>query len=314
MSDTLNDELFAAPAWAAVLERAYGMNVQTSAGGVPFVELDDLAGHRILALPFSDHLPIEDINAYLAFQSEVATRYPGLPLEVRTRIPFNAVGDLQDVRAKEYVLHQYTAGGQMSSTHAWGVRKARRVGIRVEPSTTTAARERFLALYHRQRMHKFNSIPQPARFFEAVHDQFMEAGNGYYLEAYTAENQHAATLVILVQNRGLYYKFAASNPEYLSQKPNNLLLATLSDQVDEGQYDFLDFGRSGASEAYAGLRGFKERTGARPSSITYLSSGPKLDNTRFRALLGNLTNSLVEHQASREVVAAVSNNIYRFFT
>ncbi len=52
------NELFSSAAWAAVLTATYGFDLRRAVG-IPYCLLDDPAGRRISALPFSDYLPID---------------------------------------------------------------------------------------------------------------------------------------------------------------------------------------------------------------------------------------------------------------
>ncbi len=142
-------------------------------------------------------------------------------------------------------------------------------------------------------------------------------GNGFYLEAYTKNNDHAATLVILRSGNGWFSKFGTSDLDLLDDRPNNLLFDHLTGAVDAGEADFLDLGLSGSSESYAGLRRFKAGTGAAEFPLTYLTYYPTgydpTSGERFRSAVSGLTAALVELDADRKTVAPISESLYRYF-
>ena len=310
-----SDELFSSAAWANVLDQAYGFTVERSAEGLPFILLDDLAGRRVTALPFVDYLPIDTGRQYTALRQEIEARYPDTPLVVKTRLPAGEV-PAGTTLARTAVSHRLFPDGKEDTKFRRGIRKAGEAGLRVVRATDVAASQRFADMQHRQRQDKFGIICQPPSFFAAIHTAFVETGNGFYLEAMTEAGVHAATLVILRCGRGWFYKFGTSSPDHLADYPNNLLIKHLVDGIRAGEADFLDLGLSGSSDAYAGLRRFKDSTGARSQPLHYLTNGLPLTTpaaAEFKQFLGGITDTLVDLKADRSVVDPLSERIYRYF-
>lgn len=315
MTDGYPNELFNSAAWAGVLHEAYGFDVEWSAEGLPLTLIDDLAGRRVVSLPFVDYLPIDTGRQFIELREDITARYPDTALIVKTRLPESEVPSDATV-ARTAVSHRLFPDGKEDTKFRRGIRKAGEAGLRVVRATDEAARERFAAMQHRQRQDKFGIICQPPSFFAAIHTAFMDRDNGFYLEAVTAEGEHAATLVVLRCGRGWFYKFGTSSPDHLSNYPNNLLIKHLVDGMREGEADFLDLGLSGSSDAYAGLRRFKDSTGAVSQPLHYLTNGLPLTTpkaTEFKQFLGGITDTLVDLKAERRVVDPISERIYRFF-
>lgn len=315
------NELFGSQRWSQVLCQAYDFDLRWSTpkdtGAIPYCVLDDLAGRRVSALPFSDYLPLDTTEGCDRLLAELRDKFPASAIVLKTRLPEEKVSDQFRI-SRRAVYHRLPSEvDEQSSSFKRAVRRAIRAGTRVEASTDEAGLNRFLDLYHWQRIRKFKGIPQPPSFFRAIHDLFVVPGYGFYLEAFTASHQHAATLVVLQTQKAWFYKFGASHPDFLDDRPNNLLFAELADRMKSEGIHFLDLGLSGSSEAYAGLRRFKAATGAREFPLHYLTYEPPGYDGRgghdFRRFLGSLTAELVAQDAGPALVAPLSERIYPYF-
>jgi len=311
----MSEELFYTEEWASVLCRAYGFEVgRTAAGGMPYVAIDDSAGKRVSVLPFSDYLPLGDPGLVLAVSRELTTNYPEYTVSLKTTLAEKDVPDSFTI-SRRAVYHRFTTG-ELESSFARGVRRARRDGLRVVRSTKDAALDRFLELYHWQRLRKFGGIPQPPSFFRAIHDAYVATAKGFYLEAIDAQENTVASLVILRSGSGWFYKFGASDPAALNSRPNNLLFDHLTQAIRDGEAAFLDLGLSGAGEAYAGLRRFKSGMGAVEFPIHYLTvpgPAPRPGVKEFKQLLTGITGDIVAADFDRATTALFSERVYRFF-
>lgn len=308
-------ELFASEAWTGVLADTYAFSSARSRG-LPYCVLDDPAGRRVSALPFSDYLPIDDPALTRQIFGELSTKFPNHAITLKTRLaPEEAPGNYPI--SKHAVYHRYLPGDRASSSFRRGSKQAIRAGTQVQRSTGEAALERFRTLYHHQRLRKFGGIPQPPSFFRSIHRRFVATGHGFYLEAHTAAGAHAATLVVLRCGAGWFYKFGTSDPALLDDRPNNMLFDHLTAAVDAGEADFLDLGLSGSGESYAGLRRFKSSIGAAEHPLTYLThTPPGYDATApaaFRQVIGSITDTLVELDAAPATVDPLSETLYRYF-
>lgn len=308
-------ELFSSQEWAAVIADTYGFELGWCES-LPYCVIDDPAGKRVVALPFSDYLPIDTEHEAKQLRQVLCDRHPHYQVTLKTRLPHDTVIPQLSV-GKQAVYHRYLPGGKASSSFRRGSKQAIRAGTQVQRSTDDDALDRFQDLYHRQRLQKFGGIPQPPSFFRAIHHRFMQTGNGFYLEAVTKGGQHAATLVVLRCGGGWFYKFGTSDPALLDDRPNNLLFTHLTEAVDGGEANFLDLGLSGSGDSYAGLRRFKTSIGAEEHPLTYFTyTPPDYDAstpTAFRQVIGEVTDALVKLNADRATVAPLSETLYRYF-
>ena len=313
--------LFADPAWAAALELAYGWRVEwvTAAGGgrLPLVVLDDAAGRRVSMLPFADCLPITAPHA-AALLPELRARFPAHRIVLKCTATPEELSTLAGASvSRRAVGHRATATSPgPDSTFRRNVRRAERSGLTLHHARDSRATETFYRLYSDQRIAKFGAIPQPRAFFRAVAGQFVTPGRGYFLEV-RREDRTIASALVLSHDGGEYYKFGTSDPEFLRERPNNLLFDHLRHRVSTGATRFLDLGLSGAGESYAGLRRFKASIGTEEYPITYLTADPPdfaaAARAEFLAGLQARTGALVSAGADPDACDELAGRIYHYF-
>ena len=310
------NELFGSTAWSEVLRRAYGFETRKTPGGLPFVALDDLAGKRVASLPFSDYLPTTEGDWLAAQLHYLKEAYPDQAVTVKTTLGEDRLPPGVAV-SRRAVYHRYHPGGATSAEFRRGVRRATKRGVRILRSTDEAALDRFQELYHWQRLRKFGGIPQPPSFFRAVREVFLDTGRGFVLEALTEAGHVAASVVVLREGDGWFYKFGASDPAHLNDRPNNAIFSHLTSAVDAGEAVFLDLGLSGVGESYAGLRRFKSGTGSTGHPVSYVrwpGGGPVDPSVQeFKAFLQGFTKSAVAADRGRAEIAPISESLYRYF-
>ncbi len=316
-TQSLSDNLFSSEKWSSVLERAYGFNVQRSERGVPYVVFRGAGGPRVVSLPFSDYLPIDDLATTGGLLRELRGDFSEHEIVLKTILPTQTIAALPNVEiAREAVLHVVYPGTKSKSKFKQNIRRAFRDGVQVREVRDLDALDRFYNLFARLRTTKFSSIPQPKSFFAAVHDVFMATGNGYYLEA-VYEGYVVASFIILESDSRAYHKFSASSLQELAVRPNNALYGHLFDRLECGDYDAIDLGLTGVSKGYEGLRRFKSATGAEESSITYVRSLPTVyditGRKRFMDTISVITKQLVEAKLNSDQLSSISGAIYPHF-
>ena len=322
-TEPATDELFTGTRWTTAVAAAYDLDVRWIAvadRSYPFVVRDDLTGRRVITFPYSDYLPVtDDANeARTQVQSLVeglSEAYPRHRIEAKLAVdPAALPAGLSLTRRAVY--HRCPAGAATSPSFRRAVRKAERAGVTVGVATDAAAVDRFYALYCRQRVEKFGSLPQPTTFLRSVSAAFIGADRGMFLEAYYS-GELVASALLLRQGRGLFYKFGSSRPEALGVRPNNLIFAAAHDYLSENRLSFLDLGLSGTSDKYAGLRRFKESVGGVAHPICYVAHQPAdyddAGPTAFRTHLTALTRAVVDARPPRATVDAISHQLYPFF-
>lgn len=317
------DNLFSGSRWVATIADFYGLDVcwaSTPHWTWPLARVDDPGGKRIVAFPFSDYLPVptsvEGARAQVRSTVEqLRNAYPDHRLELKVALSAGQLPPGGRV-TRRAVYHRCLPGQRPTPSFLRAVRKAERSGLIVRRATDGAAADRFYALYLRQRLDKFASIPQPRGFFQHVARTFFPGGHGFFLEACQNEEVVASAL-FLREGRGLFYKFGTSTPAALALRPNNLLFAQALELVSAEGFAFLDLGLSGTTAKYAGLRRFKASAGGREHPITYVSYYPEgydeVAGIRFREHLGELTRTIVSLRPEANVIDALSAKIYPFF-
>lgn len=315
LTEAVPSDVFHSPAWARVLRDTYEFDVQAALAlddrgeviaGVPFVRVDDVFGERVVALPFSDYCdPIGDDRAWPV----LADALLGFGAPVRIR-PLHREAPLQDARFEQVrracwhgidlAADEDAAWAVLEGSARRAVRKARSRGVEVRAAAGKDELRAFFELHLDVRRQKYRLLAQPYRFFETIWDEFVERDRGTLLLAYADERLLAGTLYLGWRD-GLYYKFNASAPDSLNERPNDLLSwEGIRLAIERGLRRF-DFGLS--DEEQDGLRRFKRKFGAEERTIAFL--GAQLDGD-VRAPAGELLGQLTELLTGDEVPAAVS--------
>ena len=315
--------LFGGRRWTAAIEAAYGFTSETVLlpGGkpVPYLTVSGAGGDHCIAYPFCDYLPLRSAEEVRGVLEGMAAAHPRAKLTVKSLCRSDEVAFGQHAAgvSREAVLHVIdTSQRKPSARFRANARRAVRDGVSARETSHPAALRRFYDLYAALRVTKFERIPQPLAFFQAIYDQFVAEGRGYFLEA-VYEEAVIASFYILEVGTTAYYKFSASSLSQLVPRPNNLLFAHLRQQLDEGRYSAIDLGLSGLGENYAGLRYFKSTTGASQYPIRYFTYVPpeysEERRTRELSRLRAITNAVVQLGLTPDQLSLLSEAIYPEF-
>ena len=315
-------ELFASSSWVRAVEETYGLTTDRLGNGMkslPFAVLDDLAGRRISAFPFSDYLPIDSKQEADGMLSCLRTAYPDFAIVLKTRLSAEVADSLPETDiTRRAVYHRVLPDTRRpTSNFMRGVRRAVKSGLVYSEENDAAAVTDFYRLYHRQRFDKFGSIPQPKQFFTTILRNFTPGGKVFFANARLPDGRLAASMLVLRSGRGLFYKFGTSDPESLSCYPNNFIFHRLLERLKDNDSDFLDLGLSGSSEAYAGLRRYKSSLGATEYPLTYLRYVPpgyeEGNAAAFKTHLAKLTGTIVAQNTDTDLTSALSSHLYPYF-
>jgi lipid II:glycine glycyltransferase (peptidoglycan interpeptide bridge formation enzyme) len=145
------------------------------------------------------------------------------------------------------------------------IRRAEREGLVARVSTERDDLRRFFQLQTMTRK-KHGLVPQPWRFFDNIHRQFIAAGSGYVLLA-EREGQPLAGELLLRFKDTLIDKFNASDPRFLSLRGNHLILPLAFELGLSLGCRELDLGRSDV--AADGLRRFKANCAGLEQPLKY---------------------------------------------
>jgi len=273
------------PAWVEAVARTYHFQsfvfVVRSAGGdvlggVPLVAVGGrLRGKRWVALPFTDACPAvmdpalthEEFGRLLADEGARA----GVSA-IELRGPLGAAG----VPVERGVAHELALTNEddlfsgFESQVRRNIRKAQRSDLTLR---TAAEVEDLTEIYfrlHTETRRRLGVPTQPRRFFENVWEEMLARDVGFALLVYHGKEAIAGA-VFLEWNGRLVYKFGASDAQYWSLRPNNLLFWEAIKCGCERDVKVFDFGRSDREDE--GLRAFKRSWGAVEAPLIYTTLG-----------------------------------------
>lgn len=326
-------DLFSSFDWVRMVRDTYGLTVRiavdTDAGVVlPLARLDDLAGRRLNAFPFTDYLqPAGGGEDMRRLAEWVTAREPNFAITVNgalgeTQTWINAGWSLQ----KQAVYHRIPITSQealwsgMSVKFRNQVRQAQRNGVTVSIDDTPEGVDRFFTIHSELRSRKFASIPQPRRFFHAIRDRFNPQGRYFGVEA-RHEGVLCAACIAIACGGKLYYKFSASTLGGLPLRANNLMLWELLCLAMREGYGELDLGRTGLGDSYSGLRQFKEGLGGQPFPISVFARTARTSDDAvaaradaFRSLANQIVEAVARHKSSEDLNDRMGELLYRYFT
>ena len=272
-----DSDVFHTVAWARVLMETYGYEPryhvvensadQLTAGWPCMLVASPLTGKRLVSLPFGDHCqPLVDtetdaealLDALIADQERMGAKtlevrgWPrnGLTVPERlTPVPYYRLFE-SELDPDPAVFWKKIAGDSRRC-----VRQAREKNLSVRPVESLDDLAAFYALNLMLRR-RHGMLPQPRLLFTALYRNFILAGNGRLLLA-EVEGQIVAGLLCITHRDKVYDKFAPSNPEFWSYRPNHLLLWESVEWSCQRGFKHYDLGRVGADAS--GLAAFKEQ-------------------------------------------------------
>jgi len=323
-------DLFHSPPWLMAVAEAYGFEVRAHVltdpagapvAGIAFADVDDLAGPRRVALPFSDAgdpLVSSSDEWQLLFES---LRSDGLPVHLRCLDDRTAPADDRLTVVKRARWHTLSLDPGLEALQAAfapatrrALRKAERHGVSVRPLVGPDGLHHFRELHVRLRKTKYRLLAQPAAFFEAIAKHFGKVAGWHPLGAFLEGRLIAAT-IYLRWGDTLYYKFNASDLTALDVRPNTVLTWAGIGHARSLGCRRLDLGPT--DDDQPGLIRFKRSFGAAERELRFLRYTPPgwRDGRAAdaRRLLGQITSLLTEPDVPDEVSGRAGALLYRFF-
>ncbi len=258
--------------WIETIQAQYGLDLYIpclKSGGetqaaIPFLaKRTVLGGTKLYSLPFTDYLRIlsRRADAADALVGLLTTNHhPCNFMNLRTDTPLAGVPS-----ASYSVRHEVRLGSSFAdltkhfktSVHR-NLQKAQRAGLEFATRTDADAMGQFYRLHVRTRR-RLGVPVQPKHFFQRIWEHIVQTGFGH-IGLVNKAHQPVAGGVFLAFNGTMIYKYAASEPAALGDRPNDwLVYSALQRACDEGCRAF-DFGIS--NRAQEGLRRFKCNWGA----------------------------------------------------
>lgn len=311
------------PAWAHLLSDCYGFRTfaltlergNRIIGGLPVMEVRRPFGvRRWVSLPFTDEcapLLVEgDIEQLLAEATHQAQRAGIGQIEVHAPVEAQGI----HLRA-EGVIHTLHLGPDPDvirrsfhrSQVIRSINRAEKGLITVRRGDFAAdLTEAYYGLHLRTR--RKQGVPvQSRRFFELLWNRLLSPGLGFVLLAYSGTVPIAGA-VFLAWNGTITYKYGASNPQYLSLRPNHLIFWEAIRWGCENGFHTFSFGRTDLDNK--GLRAFKNGWGTHEEELRYSGVGGDPLGVPMAGMLGAL--AIVIRRSPLWVTEFLGEILYRF--
>lgn len=320
-------DVFHSPAWLTVLADTYGFtpmglvvdgDSERPTAGLPFIDIDDRRGPRRVALPFSDSCDaIGEPGAWPAL-SDAFLNFDG-PVRMRVVHDHAPIDDSLLNVTSTAAWHSLALAG--TAPEIWdgidavarrAVRRATKTGLEARATTDEHHLRAFYDLHLATRKYKYRLLPQPYGFFENIRKRFFDSGTGHLMAAFDGETMVAGILFLEWQNRW-YYKFNASDPEYLSHRPNDLCLWRGIESAVAASIDAIDFGLSDLDQP--GLLRYKAKYASEDKTIFSLATSETADTAvvPFQDALREITSLMTADDIPDRLTEAAGAQFYRYF-
>lgn len=324
-------DVFHSPGWMRVLAKTYDFRPRAHVlvdelgvprAGIAYCQVEDMMDERIISLPFSDFC--DAIVADSAHWERLVAGLLARGQRVRMRCLHNEIA-LSDERfeavdrAKWHAIDlrrdEESLWQGLHSSARRAIRKARDQGVSVRHATDKADLRAFFEMHFGLRKYKYQLLAQPYRFFEHIWDEFIAKEQGTLLVAVHDERVIGGVLFLEWQKK-LYYKFNASHGDFVSLRPNDLIIWEGMKYGHQKGFHYFDFGLSDWDQD--GLLRFKRKFASQEKTITFLQhlppGCPSPKELQMRQLLPQLTDLLVNETVPDSVTEKAGDILYRLFT
>jgi hypothetical protein len=272
---------FYSSSWARVLHESYGytpMYFVVRDGDefrfvLPMMSIGScLTGARGVSLPFTDYC-----SSYLAAESGGAELFDGIVSLGKKQgwrsIEFRGGGDFFEAHqpSQVYCLHMLDLGDEselfskLRANTRQAVKQAQKAGVEVGVGHSPEAMDEFCRLNYMTRR-KHGLPPQPDRFFEKLQTHVLQQGQGEISLARWQGKAIAASIFLRFGDQ-VMHKYAASDPDHLPLRANNLVMWEAIRHYATRGGDTLDLGKTATWNK--GLRRFKAGWGAQEKPLKY---------------------------------------------
>ncbi len=287
--------------------------------GAAWVEVDDLRGRRRLALPFSDRADpiVPDLASWQAVSADALTG--DVPFTLRCLDSSLAAGDTRLHATGEAAWHATPLNRPLDELRAElrpqtrrNIATAERAGVRVVLSAEPEAVREYHRLHVELRKHKYRLLAQPWDFFDRIWKAFSPT-DAIVTALATIGGRPVAGALYLVWHDTVYYKFGASQAEYLPRRPNDAIHWHAIQWARARGLRSLDWGLSDLDQP--GLCRYKRGWASVEGRIRTLNAGGPPHGRRadvektLTAMTDLLTDPSVPHAVTERAGAA----LYRFF-
>ena len=300
--------VFHSRGWLDALRRTYGYEpvVYTTsppssplANGWAFCRIRSwLTGNRSVSLPFSDHCdPLVDIQEHVIEIAEALRRereqHGWDYIELRPTVSESAPEGFES--SETFFLHKLDLrphreevfrGFHKSSTQR-KIRRAEREGLVCESGVSERLLDQFYKLLVSTRRRHFLP-PQPRTWFSNLVGCM---ANQLSIWVASSRGIPIASILTLQFNNTLVYKYGGADQRFFNLGGMQMLFWRVIEQASGRGFDMLDLGRSDQGDH--GLTLFKDRLGAKRSSITYFRNPPALRRSLLRPASNRIRKRVV---------------------
>ena len=192
--DSYESDVFHSPGWVKVLANTYGFDPKAYVllgdngeplAGIPFCEIEDIRGKRIVSLPFSDYcdpLVKSDAQWKILFRQMLESN-----VLVKIRCLHNE-DPLRDERLEEVNKAKWhgidldreldVIWDGLESAARRAIRKAKKEGVEGRIAQSKDELRAFFEMHLKVRKYKYRLVAQPYLFFENIWEEFMRKDKG----------------------------------------------------------------------------------------------------------------------------------------
>ena len=307
--------------WALLVEHTYGYPfgiIDDTDPPLYYTRVENEIGKYMVAPPYGDFIHLTEGNAHQI------SNYLNTKIDCAARIKV-CVPNEQAIKPMNPERSGYVHQINFPSYREWNqnlirgkfrnqIIQGRKNGLTARVSTDEGSLLEFWELHAKLRLKKFGEIPQPKSFFLNLYKSYLEENMGFVISAYNSESELIAGVVILLDSDTAYYKFAASNLDALSARPNNFLIDHLIKYLEGLGLNKLNLGYTGDSANYNGLRKYKLAAGA-TELVRYNLKTDQCDSLDHKVVkdVNHMVTNLINKNPNLDDVDKFSERYYKYF-
>lgn len=274
--------IFHTSMWARVLSNTYGYDSQYIIGKkkgqvvslMPLMHImSPITGKRGVSLPFTDVCPIlisEESHKKILWNQALEQAKANQWNYIETRS--NQLLDPETPVSTQFYEHKVMLNAEpeqlfqrMKSSTRRNIRKAEQSKVTIQHEQSLDAMKLFYQLHSLTR--KRHGMPiQPWEFFKNIYKYILQTDHGFISIAYYQDKPIASSVYFYFGQNALY-KFGASNLDYQSVRPNDLIQWNAIKHFQSTGFKSLSLGRT--DWGHEGLRRYKLGLGTEESIIKY---------------------------------------------
>lgn len=261
---------------------------------------------KLIFIPFLDDISLKDIktnflNELLLFiKNNFLTEYSQIVFHTDLE---SIISDNPEMKNflffdKSYIKHTIDLANDIeliknncSKNCKRNINKAKKNQILIKRSVDEKTLRNFYDLHLLTRK-KHGTPIQPYGFFKMLKELILDKGSGFILTAYK-DDIPLASAIFLYDDYSMIYKYGASDPKLLHNRPNEILFLEAIKIAKEKNLKLFDFGISKVSNS--GLRHFKSGFGATEIPVSYSIISDKPINSKGKTGDNKVVKFIIRH-------------------